>query len=258
MAAQGPLFGSSSGSRPTPKIMAAKLPGRASLSRRQFQPPSLDSARVPEAVYLLDSTVALAFAHIKQLPFLTQHYGRQLCVLDDVHLEWRRLAKAAPRELPPNSTPEERTEKRRQIAVRQAAERLMNAKSHLFDDLIVELPTSAEDAVEALRRELSELPVRQEFQPRSGNDRGECMSVLYGEHLRRQGRQVVVLCTDDRKGGDLAHNHGLGCREVAEVLREMSTEGRITPALAHAYYLKAMTVSRPKARNQSRTVEYFS
>lgn len=258
MASQGPLFGSSSGPRPTPKIMAARLPVPGSLPRRQFQPPSLAEARDPNAVYLLDSTVALAFAHIKQMSLLTQHYGQQLRVLDDVYVEWRRLANESPRALPPRATAKQEQDHRQKAAVRLAARTLMSVSQTLLAPLVVELDERDEDAVEALRRELSELPVRQQFQPRSGNDRGECTSVLYGEQLRRQGRQVVVLCTDDKKGGNLAHNHGLGCREVAGVLREMAVEDRITPATAHAHYQAAMVVSRPKQQDQHLPLAYFS
>lgn len=64
-------------------------------------------------------------------------------------------------------------------------------------------------------------------------------------------------CAPTTRGGNLAHNHGLGCREVAGVLREMAAEGRTTPAVAHYYYFRAMTVSRPRARNQSRPPEDF-
>lgn len=258
MAAQGPLFGSSSGPRPTPKLMAAKLPSHSSLPGRQFQPPHLAKARDPDAVYLLDSTVALAFAHIKQMPLLTQHYGKQLHVLDDVHLEWRRLANEPAQMLPPGATPAQRQEHRHKVAVRLAAQALMGASQTLLAPLIVELPDRDEDAVEDLRRELAELPRAEPFRPRGGNDRGECTSVLYGEQLRRQGRQVVVLCTDDRKGGNLAHNHGLGCREVAGVLREMAVENRIAPAAAHEYYQSAMAVSSPKQQNQYLSLAYFS
>lgn len=258
MAAQGPLFYSSSGPRPTPRLMAATLPARSSLPRRQFQPADLDKGRHPDAVYLLDSTVALAFAHIKQISLLTRHYGKQLHVLEDVHLEWRRLANEPAQALPPGATPAQQRDHRHKVDVHLAAQALMGASQTLLAPLFVELPDRDEDAVEDLRRELAELPRTEPFRPRAGNDRGECTSVLYGEHLRRQGAQVVVLCTDDRKGGNLAHNHGLGCREVAGVLREMASENRITPTTAHAHYQAAMAVSSPKQQNQHLPLAYFS
>lgn len=258
MASKEPLFSSPSGPRPTPRLMAAKLPARGSVARRQFQPPSLTEARDPDAVYLLDSTVALAFAHIKQLQLLTRHYGQQLRVLDDVHLEWRRLANEPPQALPLGANAQQEQKHHQKVAVRLAARTLMDVSQTLLAPLIVEFDDRDEDTVEALRHELSELPVRQQFQPRSGNDRGECTSVLYGERLRHQGTQVVVLCTDDKKGGNLAHNHGLGCREVAGVLREMAAEDRITPATAHAHYQAAMSVSSPKQQNQYLPLAYFS
>lgn len=101
-------------------------------------------------MYLLDSTVALAFAHIKQMSLLVKHYGQQLRVLDDVYVEWHRLANESPRALPPGPTAKHEQDHRQTVAVRLAARTLMSVSQTLLAPLVVELPDRDEDSVEAL------------------------------------------------------------------------------------------------------------
>lgn len=259
MAPQGPLFESVAGAaRPTPRVMVGRLPPLSSLPARKHLPPTLDERLHPDAIYLLDSTAALAFAHIQQLPLLLKHYGQQLRVLDDVRLEWHSLAARTVSAIQPGATPEERADKHREIAVRQAAERLVAAADHLFANLVYELTMDDQAEIQDLREELAQLPRQEQFRPHGSNDRGECASVLYGEKLRREGLEVVVLCTDDRKAGGLAHNHGLGCREVADILREMARAGLVTAQAAFGFHRGAQTVARAKRQNQNRGLDYFS
>lgn len=223
-------------------------------------PPKCGPERVETGVYLLDSTVALGFAHIDQVSLLRDHYGPRLYVTENVVLEWRYHFQASPAAVPVGASDEERKAHQQRVRVRLAARKLIPIQQSA-KPLAIEVPLLDEDhdSIEELRKDLALLPTPHDYDENSRADRGECASVHYGKKLRagRVEPLVVLLCTDDVKARKLATNHGLVRRSTADVLLEMVYAGTLEPAEAHAHYVKAMEVARPGAADQHHGVEFF-
>lgn len=235
--------------RPTAPKSGAHAAGFA---RRYPEPPTLASDRDPDAVYILDTGVGLAFAHVDHLVMLAEHFAGQLEYVDDVRLEWSRQAELQIRPLRNGHTPDQKTAHDNLIRVKTAAKKCVDQVPRLVGEA-VDLGYEELENVQNLVTELNRLhPARVD----TGGDRGESASVRLCE-LRREHIDVVVLCTNDDRGRRLAGAHGIAYRNAGHVLREMSREGRLTAEDAHAYYEQMVQLSGIAEWARMDTVDHF-
>jgi len=226
----------SSGASARPVIPAnpgSVFGARPRLKRRSPPPPSLTSSRDPDAFYVLDSGVGLAFASISGgMDLLQVHYREQLRYVDEVMFEWETQAGWSSPAPGPGHTPEQRADWLRRRRVKLAARLLVTEMPARFGEPAqLELEEAAE--IDSLVAELQAFPP-----PKPGGaDRGECASVRYGELLRSaEQARVIVMCANDDRAQRLAGNHGIAHRDMARVLTEMVHENRLTKQQAFTHY----------------------
>lgn len=231
-----PLFSPSSIS-PRLVIPKPRPPGTA-FARKHPERPDLTPDRDPDAVYILDSGVGLSFGHVKKLDLLAEHYGSQLEYVEDVVIEWRSQSTRTIRPLEPGHTADDKAARANLIDLKAAAKDCLDHVPALFGNH-VDLGEDELDNVQNLITELCALhPERED----TGDDRGECASIRLGE-LRRDGKNVVVLCSNDNRGRRLADNHGIAWRNAGTVLREMVREQRLSDADAWTHYQQMVALS---------------
>lgn len=201
-------------------------------------PPTLGSVRNADAVYVLDTGVGLAFAHVDHLALLAAHYAGQLEYVDDVRREWASQAGQKIDLLPPGHTAAQKAEHDSRVHLRAAAKKCIAQVPGLVGDA-VDLGYEELENVHNLITELNRLHPRR---PSTGGDRGESASVRLCE-LRREHKDVVVLCTNDDRGRRLAGTHGIAYRNAGNVLCEMTHEGRLTAEDAYEHYQKMVQLS---------------
>lgn len=233
-----------------------KAPGprshAAGFTRRFPLPPGLGSDRKPDAVYILDTGVGLAFAHVDNLALLADHYAGQLEYVDDVRREWASQAISPVDPLRPGHTPDQKAAHENLVRLRAAAKKCIEQMPRLVGEA-VDLGFEELENVHDLITEINRLhPARKN----TGGDRGESASVRLCE-LRREYTEVVVLCTNDDRGRRLAGAHGIAYRNAGHVLCEMTLEGRLTAEDAHAHYQQMVQLSGIAEWARMDTVDHF-
>jgi hypothetical protein len=219
-----------------------RVPGSGShapgFARRYPAPPTLTRDRDPNAVYVLDTGVGLAFAHVDNLPMLAGHYTGQLEYVDDVRLEWARQSELQIRPLRDGHTPAQKADHANLVHLKAAAKKCINEVPRLIGEAV----DLGYDELENVQNLVTELNLLHPARSDTGGDRGESASVRLCE-LRREHINVVVLCTNDDRGRRLAGAHGIAYRNAGHVLCEMAREGRLTAEDAHAHYQQMTQLS---------------
>lgn len=219
--------------------------------RRRRVPPVLGEERHDEAVYLLDSGVAFAFAYVGELELLAGHYGDRLAYTAAVWSEWDDRARTSHRTGRLGESPEERDSRLKHNGLREAGRKLIADGRELFGDPIeLDLAEHA-DAIADLKRQLLDLTGHDEYTVDANDLRhaGECELVRYGVTLMtKDARQVVVLCANDGGARKLARAQALGQRHMYEVLVEMRSDGAISAERAADLYRRMAQVTElPRA-----------
>lgn len=222
---------------PKPRPPTSGSPG-VSYARKNPEPPTLEPDRDPDAVYILDSGVGLAFAHVNRLDLLADHYADQLEYVEDVLIEWRSQSTIPIFTLEPGHTADDKTTRENLIALKTAATTCLTQVPALFGNHV----DLGEDELENVDNLITELCALHPARANTGDDRGECASVRLGE-LRRDGKRVIVLCSNDDRGRRLANNHGIAWRNAGTVLREMVREDRLADVDAWAHYQQMVALS---------------
>ncbi|QWC83711.1 hypothetical protein KLP28_08610 [Nocardioidaceae bacterium] len=222
---------------PTPSMMA-----------RHRVAPGLGKARDPDAIYLLDSGVAFAFAYVDRLELLSRHYAGQVVYTGAVWREWQDRADSAYRPGQPGEDAEGRARRQRHNGLRVAAGRLVKQAEILFGPPIELDPREHGEEIAALKRQLLDLTGHDqdpELVPAEDlTHAGECELVRYGVVLREaDARQVVVLCANDGGARKLARAQALAQRQMHGVLEEMAEAGSLTAGQVRALYLKMTQVT---------------
>lgn len=234
-------------------------PRPGAFGRRHPLPPTLDTCRHDDAVYLLDTGVGVAFAYVDRLDLLVTHYGPQLRYVDTVAVEWRVHAKRTVRPLRDGHSAEDKRRHDELTALKVAGARLHATAVELFGAPI-ETTDDDLDAVDALVAELCALHPPRPVE--DGSDRGECASVHVAVQLRNRqatgtsddevggrssadqsGVRVVVLCANDGRARRLASNYGVAHRNMHSVLREMVIADHLTAEDAFELYERMAEVT---------------
>ncbi len=135
-------------------------------------------------------------------------------------------------------TPEEKEEHDKLAALSAAAKKCLKQVPTLFGAPV----NLGYDELENVQNLITELCALNPARADTGDDRGECASVRLGE-LRRDGKRVIVLCSNDNRGRRLANNHGIAWRNVGTVLREMVREERLQAEEAFVHYEAMVALS---------------
>lgn len=219
------------------------MPSPLSIPQRKDRPrlpplralPQLSSDdRQESALYFLDAGIGFAAAHASYVDLLVQHYGSSLRVCETVVNEWRH------RGTQPSVDGEDLLEGR----LRRAGQYLISRKRDIWDAMTVPLAEGDEVGVAALQDQLRLLPpVDADKEPNPAHA-GECATVLVAGRQITDA-QVIILCANDRKAGELARRYGMPTRSAPHILLEMSIAGSITAKDAYSLHLKGLEVSKP-------------
>lgn len=228
--------------RPGPTLFS-----RSGLRRAAGAPPTLGPGRHPDAAYLLDAGIGFGFAHAGRLDLLATHYGDQVSYTLAVFNEWDSHAHHEYRTGHNGESAQDHIDRNLHNGLRAAGLTLVNT----VEDVLgapVELGYAEGEHVLRLQAELGEL---------SGNPRahhaqhaGECESIRYGEMLRQEGREVVVLCANDHDAQRLAFQHAIARRNMLEVLGEMAEEGHIEKGEVLDLYFKMAEITQLPAEQR--------
>lgn len=181
----------------------------------------------PKATYLLDTGVGLGFACIKDgFDLLEKHYGRQLCYVESVEIEWRSLG-IEPDEPAGDWSKADRAKWERQKMIVPHARLALEQARKRFGPSLTLTSSQMQDA-QKLVSELRALPPP--IAPER-SDLGECATIQYAKVVRGQC-SVVVVSNDDR-ARRLTDREGIAHRNMHTVLREMVLAKHLAAEEAH-------------------------
>lgn len=197
--------------------------------------PHLSSpARQGSALYFLDAGIGFAAAHASYVDLLVQHYGPNLRVCETVVNEWRH------RGTQPPVSGEDPLDGR----LRRAGKYLISRKRDIWDAMTVRLANGDEAGVALLQEQLRLLPPAETEKDPSPAHAGECATVLVAGRQVTDA-QVIILCANDRKAGELAKRYGMPARSAPHILHEMRIAGSLTTEEAHRLHIKGLEISKP-------------
>lgn len=224
--------------------MALPKPNAALFPTRRYPAPEATPAQGwPDRIYLCDAGVGITFALIDGgLLLLETHLGDRLVIVEDVTLEWKRLAGARLTIPSRYADADIRARYQRDKRVQLAAKGLLAAG---WADRGRGLDVEEIDEIENLRRDIAALPKAEPTPDRDDDKhRGECATVRLAEIT---GRASSLILTNDGKALKLASNRGISSRTAPELLRELVLAGRISGEAAAEQWEKVWDVSRVPA-----------
>ena len=219
------------------------MPSPLMIPQRQDRPrlpplrvvPELSSpARQDSALYFLDAGIGFAAAHASYLDLLIQHYGSNLRVCETVVNEWRFRG----------SRPPVNGEDPLDGRLRRAGSYLISRERDLWEPITVRLADGDADGVAALQEQLRLLPPSEADKDPNPAHAGECATVLVAGRQVTEA-QVIILCANDRKAGELAKRYGMPARSAPHILHEMCIGGSLAVEEAHRLHLKGLEISKP-------------
>lgn len=220
---------------PSPHMLP-KRRDRPRLPPLQPLPRLSSPARQGSALYFLDAGIGFAAAHAFYVDRLAEHYGSNLRVCETVVNEWRLRSVRQPYD------GEDPIEAR----LRSAGQYLIKREPDLWSAMTVHLEDRDEEGVAALQEQLRQLPPAEVGKDTNPAHAGECATVLVAGRQVTDS-QVVILCANDRKAGELAKRYGMHTRSAPHILHEMCIAGTLSPEEAFDLHLKGLEISKPCA-----------